>query len=105
MLHFQFNTGQKLSGSVHKHAYQSNYRIYEDPIDGDFSPLDAISIVNNYGKDFNKVKVWTQEFRFSSPDNAPGKWKWTAGSFLFSQDNPVKQGSGFWKGRHVTGHS
>ena len=84
-------------------AYQSNYRVYEDPIDGDFSPLDAISIINNFGKDFNKVRVWTQEFRFSSPDNAPGKWKWTAGTFLFAQDNPVKQGVVFGKDAMLLG--
>src|SRR5690606_9015906 len=47
-------------------AYQSNYRFYRDPIDGDFSPLDAVSIVNDYGKDWNNVKVFTQEFKFSS---------------------------------------
>jgi iron complex outermembrane receptor protein len=84
-------------------AFQSNYRVYENPIDGDFSPLDAISIVNNYGKDFNKVKVWTQEFRFSSPDYAPGKWKWTAGTFFFTQDNPVKQGVAFGKDAMLLG--
>ena len=78
-------------------AYQSNYRIYQSPIDGDFSPLDGIAIINDYGKDFNKVKVWTQEFRFSSNDNDLSKWKWTAGSFLFAQDNPVKQGIAFGK--------
>ncbi len=84
-------------------AYQSNYRIYESPIDGDFSPLDAISIVNDYGKDFNKVNVWTQEFRFSSPDNDDSRWKWTAGSFLFAQDNPVKQGIAFGKDAMLLG--
>lgn len=76
-------------------AYQSNYRIYQNPIDGDFSPLDAITVINDYGKDYNKVKVWTQEFRFTSPTNASDKFKWTAGTFLFAQDNPVKQGTGF----------
>src|SRR5690625_6050409 len=35
-------------------SFQSNYLIYEDPIDGDFSPMDIVSIVNNYGKDWNK---------------------------------------------------
>src|SRR3546814_11923501 len=27
-------------------AFQSNHRYYRNPIDGDFSPMDAISIVN-----------------------------------------------------------
>src|SRR5690606_29168680 len=31
-------------------SFQSNYRIYEEPIDGDFSPLDIVSIINNYGR-------------------------------------------------------
>jgi iron complex outermembrane receptor protein len=71
-------------------SYQSNYRFYEDPIDGDFAPIDAVSIVNNYGNDFNKVKVFTQEIRFSSDANK--KFKWTAGAYAFLLDNPTKQG-------------
>jgi len=76
-------------------AYQSNYRVYEAPLDGDFSPLDAVTISNNYGTDYNKVKIWTEELRFSSVDNDKKGLSWTAGSFLFRQDNPVKQGTGF----------
>ena len=72
-------------------AYQSNSRIYKTPIDADFSPIDGITIINNYGKDWNKVKVWTQEFKFSSPAASTAPFKWTAGSYLFYQDNPVKQ--------------
>lgn len=76
-------------------AYQRNYRYYEDPIDADFSPIDGISILNNYGKDWNHVKAYTQEFRIHSV-NAPGsKWQWTGGAFLFLQDNPVKQATHF----------
>ena len=84
-------------------AYQSNYRIYQKPIDGDFSPLDAISIINDYGKDYNKVKVWTEEFRFSSRNNDTRKWNWTLGSFFFAQDNPVKQGISFGKDAGILG--
>jgi iron complex outermembrane receptor protein len=76
-------------------AYQSNYRVYESPLDGDFSPLDAVTVINNYGPDYNKVKIWTEELRFSSIDNDKKGLSWTTGSFLFSQDNPVKQGTGF----------
>lgn len=76
-------------------SWQSNYRIYKEPIDGDFSPLDAISIVNNYGKEFNKVRVFTQEFRLQSRDQEKQKLKWTTGAFFFHQDNPVKQGTRF----------
>ncbi len=76
-------------------SWQSNYRIYQQPIDGDFSPFDAISIVNDYGKDFNKVKVFTQEFRLQSRDQEQQKFKWTSGAFFFHQDNPVRQGTRF----------
>ncbi|MFN5253119.1 MAG: TonB-dependent receptor, partial [Chitinophagaceae bacterium] len=38
-------------------AYQKNYRYYTNPIDGDFSPLNAISVVNNYGKDWNQISA------------------------------------------------
>jgi len=76
-------------------AYQSNYRYYKSPIDGDFSPADIVSIVNNYGKDWNKVQVYTQEFKFSSPASNASKFKWVAGLYGFYQKNPVKQGSYF----------
>jgi iron complex outermembrane receptor protein len=76
-------------------AYQSNYRYYKSPIDGDFSPADIVSIVNNYGKDWNKVQVYTQEFKFSSPASNASKLKWVAGLYGFYQKNPVKQGSYF----------
>jgi iron complex outermembrane receptor protein len=76
-------------------AYQSNYRVYDKPLDADFSPLDIISIFNNYGSDFNHVKVWTQEIRFNSRPDADRKLNWTAGTFLFNQQNPVKQATVF----------
>ncbi|MBE7171852.1 MAG: TonB-dependent receptor [Williamsia sp.] len=72
-------------------AYQSNARIYKTPIDADFSPIDGVTIINNYGGDWNKVKVWTQEFKFSSAASLRTPFKWTAGAYLFYQDNPVKQ--------------
>lgn len=75
-------------------AYQSDYRYYRDPIDGDFSPIDGITIINNYGKDWNNVKVFTQEFKLSSPATA-APLQWTGGVYLFSQDNPVKQATHF----------
>jgi iron complex outermembrane receptor protein len=76
-------------------SYQSNNRYYTDPVDGDFSPLDVITIINNYGKDRNKVKVVTQEFKFSSPAASAAHWKWVAGTYLFYQDNPVKLATHF----------
>jgi len=83
-------------------AYQSNYRFYKDPIDGDFSPLDAVAIVNNFGKDFNKVKVVSQEFRLMSAA-AESPFKWSAGAYGFYQDNPVKQAIHFGKDALLTG--
>ncbi|MBC7417131.1 MAG: TonB-dependent receptor, partial [Pedobacter sp.] len=76
-------------------AYQSNYRHYTLPIDGDFSPIDGVSIINNYGKNWNKVQVYTQEFKFSSPASADSKLKWVGGLYGFYQTNPVKQGTHF----------
>ena len=72
-------------------TYQSNYRYYKTPIDGDFSPLDIVSIENNYGRDWNRVQVYTQEFKFSSPTSSTSPLKWTAGTYLYYQDNPVNQ--------------
>lgn len=76
-------------------AYQSNYRYYKDPIDGDFSPSDIVTIINNYGKDWNNVKVLTQEFKFSSPASLTSPFKWTAGTYLFHQYTPNKQATRF----------
>jgi iron complex outermembrane receptor protein len=76
-------------------SFQSNHRHYTEPIDGDFSPLDAVTIINNYGNDWNTVKVWTQELRVSSPVARSSQFSWTAGTYLFSQKNPVKQTTAF----------
>jgi len=76
-------------------TYQSNYRYYETPIDGDFSPLDIVNIANNYGHDWNRVQVYTQEFKFSSPASTASPFKWTAGTYMYYQDNPVKQATQF----------
>ena len=70
-------------------SYQSNYRYYDTPIDGDFSPLDIITIANNYGKDWNNVKVLTQEFKLTSVETS--RLKWTAGAYGYYQDSPNKQ--------------
>lgn len=75
-------------------TYQENYRYYTKPIDGDFSGLDAVSVINNYGPAFNKVKVGTQEFKFSSPASA-SNWKWTTGVYGFYRYAPTKVGSHF----------
>lgn len=82
-------------------AWQSNHRYYRDPIDGDFSPIDGVTIINNYGNDWNKVKVLTQEFRFTSVNTSP--FRWTAGSYLFALDNPVKQATHFGEDAELMG--
>lgn len=76
-------------------AYQSNHRYYTHPIDADFSPLDAMSIINNYGDKWNKVKAWTQEINLQSPATKAGKVKWLLGTYLFYQDVPTKQTTRF----------
>lgn len=75
-------------------TYQKNYRYYTVPIDGDFSSLDAVSIVNNYGNKFNKVQVATQEFRLSSPA-AISKLNWFTGIYGFYRYSPTKVGTHF----------
>ncbi len=76
-------------------TYQTNHRYYENPIDGDFSPADIITIGNNYGDQWNHVKVWTQEFKFTSSPSVYSPFQWTAGSYLFHQDSPNKQATHF----------
>ncbi len=73
-------------------SYQNNYRFYNAPIDGDFSPYDIVSIINNYGNKYNNAKVFTQEVRVHS-NNEKQKLQYTVGTYFFYQDNPVKQGT------------
>src|SRR5690606_30211959 len=67
-------------------TYQSNYRIYKEPIDGDFSPIDGITIINNYGRDWNFVKAFTQEFKVTSPAASASPLKWTGGTYFYYQE-------------------
>jgi iron complex outermembrane receptor protein len=83
-------------------AYQSNYRYYRTPIDADFSPIDGVTIINNYGHQWNNVKVITEEFKFSSPDYS-SPLKWTAGIFMFYQKTPNKQATHFGKDAALVG--
>lgn len=84
-------------------SYQSNYRYYATPIDGDFSPADAITIINNYGSKWNNIKVVTEELRFTSPASSASRLKWTAGSYLFYQNVPNKQATHFGKDAALVG--
>ncbi len=89
-------TGKKFNFSSQT-AYQSNHRYYDKPLDGDFSPIDGVTIINDYNGNWNKVKVLTEEFKFTSPSSTTSKLKWTLGSYLFYQDNPSKQAVHFGK--------
>lgn len=71
-------------------AYQSNQRYYNAPLDGDFSPIDGVTIINDYGKEWNRVKAFTQEFKFTSPAYQSSPITWTAGTYFFHQNNPTK---------------
>jgi iron complex outermembrane receptor protein len=75
-------------------SYQSDHRYYTQPIDGDFSPYDIVSLINNYDG-WNKVQVYTQEFKFTSSASTLSRLKWTGGCYFFYQDNPVKQATHF----------
>ncbi len=78
-------------------AYQENYRIYQQPIDGDFSPLDIVTIINNYGRQWNNVRAYTEDIHFSSPDNSNSRWQWIAGAYAFYQTEPNKQATRYGK--------
>ncbi len=84
-------------------AWQQNHRYYNAPLDGDFSPADAVTVINNYGGKWNKVKVFTQEFRFTSPARKSSALKWTAGTYFFYQDNPSKQATHYGKDAGLLG--
>lgn len=84
-------------------AWQQNYRYYNAPLDGDFSAADAVTINNNYGNKWNNVKVFTQEFRFSSAPGKSSSFKWTAGTYFFHQDNPSKIATHFGKDAGLIG--
>lgn len=73
-------------------SYQFNHRYYDDPIDGDFSPLNLVEVINNYGDNWNQVQVFTQEFRVSSSESQSRKLNWVAGTYAFYEDDPVRQG-------------
>jgi iron complex outermembrane recepter protein len=84
-------------------AWQSNHRYYNAPLDGDFSPLDAVTIINDYGDKWNNVKAITQEFKLNSPAGKSSQFNWTAGAYFFHQYNPVKQATHFGKDAALLG--
>lgn len=84
-------------------AHQSNYRYYAQPLDGDFSPVDGVTIINDYGRDWNRVRVQTQEFRLSSPASRASAFQWLTGVYGFYQQNPVKQGIHFGEDAGMVG--
>jgi iron complex outermembrane receptor protein len=84
-------------------AWQNNYRYYKSPIDGDFSPLDAVTVSNDYGIKWNNVKVITYEMKFSSPAHKSSHLSWTTGFYFFHQNNPSKQATNFGKDAALIG--
>ena len=76
-------------------AWQHNYRYYNPSVDGDFSPADAVTIINNYGHAWNNVQVFTQELRLSSADSRVSPFSWTAGAYFFHQYEPNEQATHF----------
>ena len=84
------HTGRAINFSTQL-AWQNNHRYYKSPLDGDFSPLDAVTVSNNYGNKWNNVQVITHEMKFSSPASRSSKFSWTAGTYFFHQNNPNKQ--------------
>jgi len=72
-------------------SFQQNRRVYSSPIDGDYSPIDGISVINDYAG-YNREQTAAQEFRFSSPASSASALKWTAGTYGFYHYSPDKQG-------------
>jgi len=72
-------------------AWQNNHRYYQPSVDGDFSPIDGVTIINDFGRSWNNVQVVTQELRFASSDRKSSPLSWTAGAYFFHQYNPNKQ--------------
>ncbi len=89
-------SGKKINFSSQS-SYQSNRRYYDKPLDADFSPIDGVTVINNFENKWNKVQVFTQEFKLNSPATSAKRVKWTVGSYLFFQNNPVKQAIHFGK--------
>jgi iron complex outermembrane receptor protein len=88
-----YHDGKKVR-FVSQTAYQTNYRIYDQPLDADFTSLDAIRIFNNYGLEYNRVRAWTQEFRLNSVVDER-KFSWNAGAYFFDQQSPSRQATQF----------
>lgn len=84
-------------------SWQSDHRYYTRPIDGDFSPLDAITIMNNYGNKWNRVEVLTQEFKLTSPASRGNQMNWTMGAYMFYRYDPNKQTTRFGKDAGMMG--
>ncbi|HEY4206372.1 MAG TPA: TonB-dependent receptor plug domain-containing protein, partial [Puia sp.] len=82
-------------------SYQQNHRYYTTPIDGDFSPLDAISIINNYGNKWNNIRAATEDVQFSSA--TASRLKWLAGAYWFYQDQPNKQATRYGQDANMLG--
>jgi iron complex outermembrane receptor protein len=72
-------------------AWQNNHRYYQPSVDGDFSPIDGVTIINDFGSAWNNVQVFTQEFRVHSAERLNSPLSWTAGAYFFHQYNPNKQ--------------
>ncbi len=85
----------KLVDFTSQTGWQANHRYYKQPLDGDFSPIDGVTIINNYGNKWNNVKVFTQEFRLSSSVYKTSPLSWTGGIYLFHQNVPNKQATHF----------
>lgn len=95
-------TGDKLNFSSQT-TWQSNYRIYDNPVDGDFSPLDAVTITQKYPKPWNKVRTWTQEFKLMTRNSAA--LQWTTGIYLYSDKHPNKTGTHYGADAWILGAS
>ena len=94
--------GEKVDLSI-QNSLQQNYRYYHDVLDADFSAYNIVGIYNNYGKDYNFSRAFTQEIRLSSKDQSSSKLKWIVGTYLYNQYSPTKQATVFGKNADFIG--
>jgi iron complex outermembrane receptor protein len=64
-------------------------------MNGDFSTLDIISIINDYGKKMEQRKSVYRRIAFQFPANNTAALKWTAGAYFFHPNVPNKQATYF----------
>jgi iron complex outermembrane receptor protein len=94
--------GSRLNWTLQE-AWQSDYRRYDQPLDADFSGLDMLSIRNDFGREWNRPRVFTHEFRVSGSGRTNKRWELSGGNYFFREINPVRQTTLYGSMAHLLG--